>query len=112
MKISHSNKIALISDNKQISYRQLISNIHYFASLIPADTIKKAVIFADNSPNWVYSFFAIWEHSAIVIPVDAMSTPKELAYILKDSTPELIFYSENKNHVVDLAIEKSGVNIK
>jgi len=72
--------------------------------------VKKAIIFADNSPEWIYSFYAIWEHSAVVIPVDAMSTPKELAYILSDSKPELIFFSENKQQIVDLAIEKSNIS--
>ena len=110
MKISNSNKIALISENKEVSYSELINNIHYYAGLIPENKVKKAIIFADNSPEWIYSFYAIWEHSAVVIPVDAMSTPKELAYILSDSKPELIFFSENKQQIVDLAIEKSNIS--
>jgi long-chain acyl-CoA synthetase len=63
------------------------------------------VIFSENRPEWIFAFFSIWENSGVALPVDYLSTPKELAYIINDSKPSTIFYSEERKEVIDEALK-------
>ena len=92
--------------NQSISYRELISKVHQFASLYTINDKDRVVIFAENRPAWLYAFHSIWHNSGIALPIDFMSTPKELAYILSDSKPTIIFYSSERLEVLNEALQK------
>ena len=102
----HQNKgIAIKYKNKSISYSQLISKVHYFASLYKIEKKDRVVIFSENRPAWIYAFHSIWHNSGIALPIDYLSTAKEVAYIIKDSEPKIIFYSEEKLDVLNEALK-------
>ncbi len=91
-----STKTALVCNDLRVSYRELFQNIKYFSGLYDPETTQKVVIFSENRPGWVYSFYSAWKNGCIAVPVDNMSTVKELAFILNDCTPEVIFCSKEK----------------
>lgn len=86
-------KTAITYKNEEISYRTFIQNVHAYSTLIKDDTIHVA-IYADNSPSWIFAFYAAWYKNATVIPIDFMSSPDEVAYILNDCRPSVLFYSD------------------
>ncbi len=101
-----SNKTAIKFKSRSISYITLISKVHQFASLYTINKEDRVVIFAENRPAWLYAFHSIWHNSGIALPIDFMSTPKELAYILSDSKPTVIFYSSERLKVLNEAIQQ------
>jgi len=96
MFLNQNNGIAIQYKNESISYAHLISKVHQFSELFKIEDKDRVVIFAENRPAWLYAFHAIWNNSGIALPIDFLSTAKEIAYILKDSRPKVIFYS-NEN---------------
>jgi len=100
-----SDRTAINYKNKSISYRELISKVHQFASLYTINNKDRVVIFAENRPSWLYAFHSIWHNSGIALPIDFMSTTKELAYILTDSKPTIIFYSSERLEVLNQALQ-------
>ncbi|MFK5984100.1 MAG: AMP-binding protein [Pseudomonadota bacterium] len=98
------NKTAIISKTTKISYTQLLANIQGYCDSFTQQNYKHVVIFAENRPEWIYSFYAAWKLQAIVIPIDFMSTADDLAYILNDCQPDLIIYSNQTEEVLEQAI--------
>ena len=92
MFLEKTDRLALVDfENNHINYKDLINNIKYFSEyVIFLKNNKFALIVMENRPEWIYSFFAIWDKKSPVITIDALSTPKEILYVLEDSHPELV----------------------
>ncbi len=109
MFIKAKNKTALVWKERAISYKDLLVRINLFADLFKEEKAKKVLIFSENRPEWIYALYAGWKNEASVVPVDFMSGSDELAYILSDSKPEVLFYSKDTEAKVLESIEISGV---
>jgi len=90
---SNPDKIALITANDKITYRQFFRHIGQFAQLFESKTYTKVAIYAENSPSWIYAFYAALQNQCIAIPIDFMASPDDVAYIIDDCRPELLFVS-------------------
>ena len=120
MIIRDFKKAAIITKDGEVSYASLIANILRYAQKMPkreefslVDGEKmKAIILSENRVEWIYGFFAIWQNKAIAVPVDATSTVSDVAYIMKDCTPQCIFTSREKEQLAREAIKLSGVDMK
>ena len=121
--IQDFNKCAIIYGKDRISYTALKQRIALYTEVLPggfsnvpksspAAKRRKVVIFSENRPGFIYSFFSIWNNGDIAIPVDAMSKAEELAYILKDCQPYAIWVSSAKSDVVKEAVQMVGLDIK
>ena len=97
-------KEAIVNAQLSISYSVLGSKVQLYSSLYT--TVDKVGIFSENRPGWIYSFYSAWNNNALVVPVDFMSTVSEVAYILNDCRPEVIFVSKDKNADLQLALAK------
>ncbi len=104
MFLQEGEKTAIIESGNSISYSELGKKIQVYSSLFDLDT-QKIAIYSENRTGWVYSFYAGWNNGATVVPVDFMSTPSEVAYILNDCKPEVIFVSEDKRNDLKQALE-------
>jgi len=101
--IKDSEKTAIAWHEDKISYRRLLQNINYYSSLFAKNEEGKAAIYSPNRPEWVYAFYSIWKNQSIAVPIDFMSTVDEVAYILNDCRPEVIFISnETKNSFANI----------
>ena len=58
--------------------------------------ITKVVIFSENRPEWIFALVCRMEKGATVVPVDVFSSHEDVAYILKDCDPEVVFCSAEK----------------
>lgn len=108
--IQASDKAAIVGKDLEISYNELLTSIYEFSSLIPLIKGQRIVIYSGNRVEWIYALFASWLKEAIVVPVDSMSTAEDVAYILKDCKPGVIFTSEEKSGLIDEARLMSGDN--
>jgi long-chain acyl-CoA synthetase len=56
---------------------------------------SKVAICSENRPEWAYALLGAWAAGAIVVPIDYMSVASDIAYILDDCRPEVIFHSKD-----------------
>jgi long-chain acyl-CoA synthetase len=105
--LQNSDKIALIYKNEQISYDRFIGITAIYARLISAAPGDRVAIFSENRPEWTYAFYAAWRKQAIPVPIDAMASVDEIAYILKDSTPNAVFVSPQLQATMEKAIAQA-----
>lgn len=104
MFLKNIEKKAIVNADISISYRALGSKVQLYSSLYA--TVGKVGIFSENRPGWIYSFYSAWNNNALVVPVDFMSTVSEVAYILNDCRPEVVFVSKDKKADLLLALAK------
>jgi long-chain acyl-CoA synthetase len=94
------NKTALILPDRTLTYAQLLTAVHGFATLFPTET-QRVLIFSENRPEWVYTFYAAWHNQSTVVPVDYLSTAEEIAFIIKDCRPEVFFCSQERKPLLE-----------
>ncbi len=112
MEVRDHKKTALIYKGKEISYSELIENIGSFATLIDTLPDERILIISENRPEWIYTLFGAWRKGTIVVPVDFMSSPEEIAYIIEDSEPKIIFCSNETEEKVKEALKISDKKIE
>jgi long-chain acyl-CoA synthetase len=86
-----SNKTALVWHEAKISYDNFLRHVDYYSSLFKKRDTNKVAIFSANRPEWAYAFYATWKNNCIAVPIDFLSPADEVAYILNDCQPEVIF---------------------
>ncbi len=95
---------AFIHKDDHISYKQFKDQVKKYASLLDINLEDRVSIFSENRPEWAYALFSIWEKGGIAVPIDFMSTPDEVAYILNDCRPSKVFCSLNNRKTLQEAI--------
>jgi len=96
-------KTAIYVDDTKISYRDILERADKLAGLLSAEGIKKGdkvALFLRNSPEFVYSIFAISKLGAIIVPVNTFLKEDEVSYILKDSGAVVLLASATYQKVV------------
>lgn len=106
---NHGEKIAITVGSEAISYSRMFAKMEEYSELMKVAAGERVVIFSENRPAWIYSFLAIWKKAAIAVPIDFMATVSEVAYILNDSTPSLVFVSANKKDQLEQAMTQAGI---
>lgn len=104
--IQKRNKIAITFLDKKYTYESLLQHAFVYAKQFSnAVTAEKVLIFAENSPEWIFAFYGAMTNKSLVVPVDVQSSLKELRYILNDCRPEIVFTSSIKKDLVVGAIQ-------
>ncbi len=98
--------VAFVYKEKHISYREFIENVKKYASLLNIKPEDRVSIFSENRPEWAFSLFSIWYRGGIAVPIDFMSSPEEVAYIINDCKPEVVFCSKENEKTLRRALEK------
>ena len=122
MYIKQLEKTAIVWQNDRISYDELLRHIHFYSTLYKGKKVTKAAIFSSNRPEWSYAFYSAWKNSAIAVPIDSLAPAEEVAYMLNDCRPEVIFCSQDtidifnnarkllKYDIVDFIFEELNYN--
>ncbi len=106
MKILRSTaKPALAYKDTVYTYEDILFNIHSYSLLLQKKHPKKVMIYSENRPEWIFTFYSSWLQQAIVVPVDVMSTAQELNYMMADCEADVVFCSQAKKPVVDAAMK-------
>ncbi|MBQ9363627.1 MAG: AMP-binding protein, partial [Bacteroidaceae bacterium] len=105
-------RIAIIQGERRVTFSEMFVRIRQFAAVSGLGRGTKTIIFGENREEWVYALFSVWLNGGIVVPVDAMSTAEDVAYILKDCQPEGAWVSKKRMDVFRQAMTQSGVELK
>ncbi|MCK9413965.1 MAG: AMP-binding protein [Prolixibacteraceae bacterium] len=100
-------KKAIISRQGDFTYRQLLQHIQQYAQLFERKGFSKVAIYAENRIEWFFAFYAALQNNCIAIPIDFMASAEDVAYILDDCQPELIFISEAMQEAYAKVVDKS-----
>ena len=103
--IAKSGQPALVGKNLSISYDELLSRIHHYSSILKKTHSQRIVIFSENRPEWIYALYAAWKQGATVVPIDVLSSLEDVAYILHDCAPHVVFCSREKSEFIRLALK-------
>lgn len=119
--IKDFDKTAIISGERHVAYSQMLQKITLFSehtpkqkdyhATLPVQERHKVVIFSENREGYIYAFFAVWNNRAIAVPVDAMSTADELAYVLKDCQPSAVWTTMDRLSTTYEALDKIDSHI-
>ena len=96
MFIKNEDKLACVDfeDNK-VSFVELIKRVRYFSNEVLKNIESPhALIIMENRPEWVYSFYSVWDKKEVNVVLDASSNPNEIAYVINDSQPKTIICSD------------------
>ena len=112
MFINQSDKTAFVWKNTFVSYNDLLKHVDYYSTLFKNIKTDKAAIFSSNRPEWAYAFYAAWKNNSIPVPIDYLATADEVAFMLNDCKPEIIFCSQETLEVFNKAKESLRYEIK
>lgn len=104
-------KTAIIAGERRISFNEMLLRVDLFKRTLSLNKGDKCIILSENREGWIYAFYAIWQLQGTAVPVDATSTPHDIAYIIQDSSPVCIWTSNNKIDIVKAALEEAGIEI-
>src|SRR3954469_10097565 len=55
----------------------------------------RVILWADNSPRWVASYFALLRTGAVVVPLDVRSGPDFIERVVEQAEPKLAIVSDS-----------------
>lgn len=90
------NKVALFVENEKITYGDILHFTDKLAAYLTRKGVQegdKVALFLRNSPEFIYSIFAVSKLGAILVPVNTFLKEKELTYILEDSGSSFLIAS-------------------
>jgi len=90
---SFSEKTALIFGEENFTYSKMLKRIQQYSHLFNDKGYRRVAIFAENSPSWVFAFYAALQNNCIAIPIDFLASAEDVAYIIDDCQPDLLFTS-------------------
>ncbi|MBP1670326.1 MAG: AMP-forming long-chain acyl-CoA synthetase, partial [Bacteroidetes bacterium] len=106
--LEKGEKTALIGKDIDLTYDALLNQVSLYSSVLGDAAHQRVAIFSDNSIGWIFALYAIIKNKGITVPVDALSTPHDVAWILKDCRPVSVFVARDKLAVLQEAIKESG----
>jgi long-chain acyl-CoA synthetase len=104
---SYPDKAAFITKNGEITYRMFLSRIQQFVNCFESKNYTKVAIYAENSPDWISAFYAALQNDCISIPIDFLSSTSDVAYIIDDCKPDLLFISAAMKESYDQIDQKT-----
>jgi long-chain acyl-CoA synthetase len=90
---NHAERTALITERQRITYGQLDRAVNAVARLIKQSGVgkgDKVALMLPNIPEFVYCYFGALKIGAVVVPLNTLSTPSELTYLLNNSDSKIL----------------------
>jgi len=98
------NKVALLIDDQKITYKEMLDAVDNLAAFLADKGVNegdKVALFLRNSPEFIYSIFALSKLGAILVPINTFLKEEELSYILEDSGSSFLLASAIYDKVVN-----------
>jgi len=92
----YAQKEAVVSEGKRFTYAGLARRVYKLADFLRSVGIKKGdcvAILHENSHQFLEAYFSTAQIGAILNPLNTRLSPKELAFILKDSGATILIAS-------------------
>ncbi|PHS32476.1 MAG: long-chain fatty acid--CoA ligase [Sulfurovum sp.] len=100
----HKKKVALLVENQKITYGDILQFSDKLAAYLAEKGVQegdKVALFLRNSPEFIYSIFAVAKLGAILVPINTFLKEEELTYILQDSESSFLIASSMHVKVID-----------
>lgn len=85
---SYGDAPAFFFEERWSTFRELDRDSTRFAHALASAGVspsKRVVLHVPNSRDWIVAYYGVAKTGAVVVPVDAMLTPQEVTFIIKDS---------------------------
>ncbi len=66
---------------------------------------ENVAVFSENRPEWIIAFYSAWYLKKTAVPIDYLSAPEEVDYILRDCKPGVLFCSRERYESIETVIE-------
>ncbi len=100
----HGRRVTLFEGEQKIRYGELLERADRLAAFLFSKGVKegdRVAIFMRNSPEFIYSVFAISKLGAVIVPVNTFLKEEEVSYILEDSGAVALLASQTYHKVVE-----------
>ena len=94
----YADRPVLISESQRINYGQLNRAVNAVAHLLKQTGVgkgDKVALVLPNIPEFVYCYFAAVKLGAVAVPMNTLSTPYELSYLLENSDSKVLMTVES-----------------
>ena len=81
---------------QQYTYAQLLKSVASAAAMLSGQGIGKGdrlVLLSENRPEWVIAYLSVVSLGAVIVPLDAQLTDREVALLLANSEAKAVFVS-------------------
>lgn len=87
----------------QKTYAELLDNVFSLGSYFYSLGLKgaKIALYAENSYEWIVTYFAAVCGSNIIVPIDKELKAPEAAVLIRDCNADMIVYSKKKESILD-----------
>jgi long-chain acyl-CoA synthetase len=114
---SNPQDIAIVYEAQPVSYGELDKQICQYAYYLLSLGVKQGdtvALSCYNTPQFIYSYFAITKIGAIVVPLNLMLTMEEILYILQNSHANTLIIHEKiaKKLNLNLDVVKKQLQMK
>ena len=101
-------KSYLITQNKHFTGNELLFWIQQYSFLIDNRNFKKVGIYSENRVEWIFAFYAALQSNCLAVPIDYLASDEDVAYIIDDCQPELLFMSSAMQESYQKVVQKSS----
>jgi long-chain acyl-CoA synthetase len=80
--------------DRPVSFPEFEALVRKAATILSDQRVKPRdhiAILASNKPEWLACYYAILARGAVVVPINPALKPYEIAHIVNDSTPKVVF---------------------
>jgi len=103
---SFPEKKAIIAAEGDYTYSSLLKQINQFSRLFDTKGFTKVAIYSENRPAWIFAFYAALANNCIAIPIDFLASSEDVAFIIDDCQPELLFISSSMKESLEKVNQK------
>ncbi len=103
---SYLDKPAIITKGHTYTFSELQKLVQQYAATFSNTEGDKIAIYSENRPEWIFAFYAGWLNGKIVVPIEATASVDDVAYMLNDCQPSVVFFSKaNSASVTEAGIK-------
>jgi fatty-acyl-CoA synthase len=106
------NKTAINYYGTKMSYKEVFDEVVALAGYLQEIDVSKGdyvLLYMQNSPQWIISFYAIARANAVVVPINPMNTSEELSFYIKDCDIKVALVSQELYEKVNPLMEKTSL---
>src|SRR6185369_9738050 len=84
----YPDAVALIHDDRRLTYRELLGSIAAVASHLTKLGVRpgdRVALFLPNRMSFTVAYFGVLRAGAVVVPISYLSVAREVSYVLRDS---------------------------
>jgi long-subunit acyl-CoA synthetase (AMP-forming) len=82
---SQPEQVALIDERREISYRQLASEVVLLADWLSARDIRRLGLWGENATQWIVADLAAWRAGVTTIPLPRFFSAEQLRHVIASS---------------------------